>query len=101
MLPDLERMDRGGGVLLIKHFVCRGDSARLGMDGSRAAAPPAPNNENNDNEKRGIPNNPPRQRTQGKNTPLGAPLTPTMIHVMTMIATARIVTISMRIAVLS
>ena len=47
------------------------------MDGSRAAAPPAPNN---DNEKRGIPNNPPQQRTQGKNTPFGNPLTPIIYY---------------------
>ena len=47
---DLERMGRGGGA-------------------------PAPNDDDGD-EKHGIPDNPPQQRTQGKNTPFGNPLIP-------------------------
>ena len=100
----LERRGRGGWVLLIKHFVCRGDSAGLGTDGSRRVSlidkafrvsrrfsrtwngwvagggAPALNDDDdeneNENEKHGIPDNPPQQRTQGKNTPFGKPLTP-------------------------
>ena len=34
------------------------------------------NENDNDNEKQRIPDNPPQQRTQGKNTPFGNPLTP-------------------------
>ena len=71
-------MGRGGSVLLIQHFVCRGDLA-VSCDGWVAAGrAPAPNenNENENNEKHGIPDNPPQQRTQGQNTPFGHPLTP-------------------------
>ena len=41
-----------------------------------AGRAPAPNENNENNEKHGIPDNPPQQRTQGKNTPFGNPLTP-------------------------
>ena len=68
-------MGRGGWLLLIQHFVCRGDLS-VSYDGWVAAGrAPAPN-ENENNEKHGIPDNPPQQRTQGKNTPFGTPLTP-------------------------
>ena len=48
----------------------------LAMDESRVGAPAPNNNENNNNEKQRIPDDPPRQRTQGTNTPFGPPLTP-------------------------
>ena len=68
-------MGRGGWVLWIKHFVCRGDLTGT-WNGWVAGGAPGTNDNENDNEKHGIPDNPPRQRTQGKNTPFGNPLTP-------------------------
>ena len=60
---------------MIKLFVCRGNLAVSYDEWVAAGRAPAPNNENM-NEKHGIPNDPPQQRTQGKNTPFGHPLTP-------------------------
>ena len=70
-------MGRGGWVLLMKHFVCRGDLA-VSYD-EWVAAGRAPGT-NDDNEKHGIPDNPPQQRAQGKNTPFGNPLTPMKVN---------------------
>ena len=42
----------------------------------RGRRPAAPDENDDENEKRGIPDNPPQQHTQGKNTPCGNPLTP-------------------------
>ena len=67
-------MGRGGWVLLIKYFVCRGDFAGTWNGWLAVGRAPAPNDDENDeNEKHGIRDNPPRQRTQGKNTPFGNP----------------------------
>ena len=72
-------MGRGRWVSLIKHVVCCGDLAGTWngwVDGG--GAPGTNENENENNEKHGIPDNPPQQRTQGKNAPFGNPLTPIM-----------------------
>ena len=72
-------MGRGGGGLLIYVFVRRGDLAGTWNGWVAGGGAPGTNeNENENNEKHGIPDNPPQQRTQGKNTPFGNPLTPTI-----------------------